>query len=230
MRRLPRCAERPRPGTPERVGGQRHDERLALFDLHVAHQVGGKIGQDRNAAATAQQPGAAEGAEIFEAVDGHFNGIGVVRLHVAHPHRFRPKPDGDGTAGTEATVIGAGKLDAGRRDGVGRFELAVEKAHLADEIGDKSGLGPGVDIDGRADLLDYALVHHHDPVGHGQRLLLVVGDHDGGDAEAALKLANLFAKVHPDPGVECRQGLVEQQKARRGGERPRQRHPLLLPA
>jgi len=37
-----------------------------------------------------------------------------------------------------------------------------------------------------AELLDHAVAHHRDPVGHRQRLLLVVGDVDERDADLAL--------------------------------------------
>ena len=39
-----------------------------------------------------------------------------------------------------------------------------------------------VNVLGRADLLDHAAVHDGDAVGNGQRLFLIVGDVDGGDA------------------------------------------------
>ena len=62
----------------------------------------------------------------------------------------------------------------------------VEHIHHADEIGDEAGSGPAVDFERCARLLDRAMIHHGDPVGQGQRLLLVVGNHDGGDTEPAL--------------------------------------------
>ena len=37
---------------------------------------------------------------------------------------------------------------------------------------------------GRSDLFDHAVVHHDDPVGHRERFLLIVGDHDRRNAEA----------------------------------------------
>ena len=43
-----------------------------------------------------------------------------------------------------------------------------------------------VDLERGADLLDIALAHHRHPVGHGQRLALVVGDVDEGDAGPSL--------------------------------------------
>ncbi len=87
-----------------------------------------------------------------------------------------------------------------------------------------------VDLERRADLLDPALVHHHDAVGHRQRFFLVVRHVDGGDAELALQRADLLAQRHADLGVERRERLVEQQHLRLDGERAGERHALLLAA
>ena len=72
-----------------------------------------------------------------------------------------------------------------------------------------------IDFARRADLLDHALVHHHDAVGHRQRLFLVVRHHDGGDAEPALQRFDLVAQAHAHPRIERGKRLVEQQQARR---------------
>ena len=75
-----------------------------------------------------------------------------------------------------------------------------------------------------------AVVHHHDAVGHRERLLLVVGDEDGGDAQALLQAADLAAQAHAHARVERGERLVEQQQPGRGGERARDRDALLLAA
>ena len=54
---------------------------------------------------------------------------------------------------------------------------------VADKVCHKCVLGFVVDLFRTADLLDITLVHHHDGVGHGQGLLLVVGDIDEGNAQ-----------------------------------------------
>ena len=82
----------------------------------------------------------------------------------------------------------------------------------------------------RAHLPHGAIVHDHEPVGHRQGLLLVVRDHDGGEAELLLQLADLDAHLLPQLGVEVGQRLVEQQHVGPEDERARQRHPLLLAA
>ena len=59
----------------------------------------------------------------------------------------------------------------------------VERAH---ERGHERRRREVVDLGRRADLLDPALAHDHDAVGQRERLLLVVGHVDRGDAELAL--------------------------------------------
>ena len=94
----------------------------------------------------------------------------------------------------------------------------------------KGVAGVGIDLERAPDLLDAAGPHHHDPVGHGERLLLVVRDHDRGDAEPALQVAQLAAQPGADPGIEGRERLVEQEQAGAERQRPGQGHALLLPA
>ena len=55
-----------------------------------------------------------------------------------------------------------------------------------------------------------------------------MGDEEGGDADLALDAADLVPELAANPGVEGRERFVEEQDGRPDGERPRQRHPLLL--
>ena len=107
---------------------------------------------------------------------------------------------------------------------------AAQHVDLADEVGDERRGGPLVDVHRRADLLDHAVVHHHDAVGHRQRFFLVVRDHDGRDAELLLQPADLAAQANALQRVERRQRLVEQQQAGPRRRARRQRDPLLLAA
>ncbi len=94
----------------------------------------------------------------------------------------------------------------------------------------KAVAGLVIDVVGRADLLDLALVHHHDAVGDFQRLLLVVGDEDRGDVDLVMQRAQPFAQLLAHLGVERAEGLVEQQDARLDRERARERNALALAA
>src|SRR4029453_16341329 len=60
------------------------------------------------------------------------------------------------------------------------LQPAGEDVRGPDEVGHEPGGRVLVQLAGAAELLDPAGVHHHQPVGHGQGLLLVVGDvHEG---------------------------------------------------
>ena len=61
--------------------------------------------------------------------------------------------------------------------------LRLDDVGAADEIGDEARARTLVDLLGRADLDDAAVVEDGDAVGHRQRLALVVGDEDEGEAE-----------------------------------------------
>ncbi len=87
-----------------------------------------------------------------------------------------------------------------------------------------------VDLARPAELDDAAVLHHRDVAGQRQRLDLVVGDVDRGDAELALQPLELVAQRLAQLGVEVGQRLVEQQQRRLDDERPGQREALLLAA
>ena len=100
---------------------------------------------------------------------------------------------------------GAADVDHGRAVLAGA-DAAVEEVHLraADEAGDEAVDRVVVEVERRADLLDAAAVQHHDLVGHGHRLDLVVGDVDHGVAEVAVQRRDLDAHLHAQLGVEVR--------------------------
>ena len=84
-------------------------------------------------------------------------------------------------------------------------------------------------VRGRA-LHDPTGLHDDDAVGEAEGLGLVVGDvHDGG-ADAVEERGQLGDESVPEAPVERSERLVQQQQARCGGQRPGQRHPLLLAA
>ena len=101
---------------------------------------------------------------------------------------------------------------------------------LAHEVGDEIVGRALVDLRRRGDLLDGALVHHRDAVGEHQRLLLVVGDEDGGEAEPALQAADLELHGLAQLAVERAERLVEQQQPRIEDDGAGERHALLLAA
>jgi hypothetical protein len=85
---------------------------------------------------------------------------------------------------------------------VAAAERARNEIADADEVGDEGVARAAVGVERRGDLLHPAMVHHDHDVGHGHRLALVVGDHDGRDAEAALQQPELDLHGLAQLGVE----------------------------
>ena len=125
-------------------------------------------------------------------------------------HVFRPEGDFGGTLAPLS----------GERDGLApdrqaaAFDSGRQKIHRADEAGREAAQRLPIDFVRRADLLDIALVHHADAVGDGESLLLVVGHVDGGDAQPALDVADIFAQLDAKFGVQIGKRLVHQQQGR----------------
>ena len=82
----------------------------------------------------------------------------------------------------------------------------------------------------RVALEEAAVLQHGHAVGHHQRLLLVVGDHDEGDADLVLQALQLELHGAAELFVERGERLVEQEHARPLDQSARQRHALLLAA
>ena len=100
----------------------------------------------------------------------------------------------------------------------------------ADEAGDEQVGGTVVEFERRADLLDHAVVHHHDLVGHGHGLDLVVGDVDGGGLQALVQGLDLGAHGDAQLGIEVGERLVEQEDLRIAHDRAAHGDALALAA
>ena len=84
----------------------------------------------------------------------------------------------------------------------------------ADEASDEAGARLLVDLHRRADLLDAALVHHHDARRHRHRFHLVVGDEDHGGLHALVQAGQLDARAAAQRRVEVGERFVEQERLR----------------
>ena len=82
----------------------------------------------------------------------------------------------------------------------------------------------------RVALQQPAVPQHRHAVGHHERLLLVVGDDDEGDADLVLQALQLHLHGAAQLLVERAERLVEQQQTRPLDQRARQRDALLLAA
>ena len=101
---------------------------------------------------------------------------------------------------------------------------------LADKVRDKGIFRLIVDLLRRSHLLDIALVHDNDRVGHRERLFLVVGDIDKGDSQLIFQADQLILHVLAELQVESAERLVEKQKLRLVYDRTGDGNPLLLAA
>ena len=110
------------------------------------------------------------------------------------------------------------------------LHLAVEHVRRAEEPGDELGGRRLVDLLRRTDLLDLAVAHHGEPVGHRHGLFLVVGDVDERDPDLLLDALELQLHLLAELQVERAQRLVEQQHLGVVDQRAGQRHALLLAA
>src|SRR3984893_4904390 len=77
------------------------------------------------------------------------------------------------------------------------------------EAGAKRFFRRVVEFERRAHLLDDAVMHHHDLVGHGHGFDLVVGDVDGGGLQPLMQLLDFGAHRDAQFCVQVGQGLVE---------------------
>ena len=108
-------------------------------------------------------------------------------------------------------AVQTGEGVAGKGDQPVPHHGAVNDIALADEVGDESVFRFVINVGRSADLLNFAAVHDHDGVAHGEGLLLVVGDIDEGDAHLPLDLFQLHLHALAQLQVQRPQGLVQQQ-------------------
>ena len=146
-----------------------------------------------------------------------------------------PHAVGDGLAvgartRTERPAHAVGRFDV--RHPVGPAQRALHDVHCrrADELSDEQIVRTVVQLERRADLLDDAVVHDDNAVGHRHRLDLVVGDIDGRRLQPLVQRLDLRAHLHAKLRIEVRQRLVEQEHLRIANDRPAHRDALPLAA
>ena len=127
-------------------------------------------------------------------------------------------------------VTGAPSASGSRSGSTGRLDLLVvepepaeravvpeiapaQEVHRgrADEARHEQVLRLGENLVRRGDLLDPAVAHHGDAVGHGQGLELIVGDDHRGLGKPLQHLLDLAAHLLAQLDVEAGKGLVEQE-------------------
>ena len=142
---------------------------------------------------------------------------------------LRTDDDVDRFVGRKA-LVDALELPAEELDLIILQHDAVEDVGLADEIRDKRVLRLVIDILRAADLLDLALVHDDDGVGHGQCLFLIVRHIYKCNPHPLLDGFQLVLHVLAQAQIERAQRFVEQKDLRPVDERAGDGHTLLLTA
>ncbi len=173
-------------------------------------------------------------AHVDQPLHHRGHAVGPRRAERLDPYPFRPDH-----AKCLAQPLGHSMLDAERRFPEPHLALRGRQAldHLdrheirdAQEVRHVRVDGLLVDLVRVADLDDLAVAHDRHPVGHGQRLFLVVRDVQERDADPLLQRLELDLQRPAELGVQRAERLVEQQHGRVEHQRPGQGHPLLLPA
>ena len=131
----------------------------------------------------------------------------------------------------------------GRKAGIQTLEGLTAKANLvvrehdavhdvafADKVSDEGVNRLVVNILGRADLLNFALAHDHDGIGHAQGFFLVVGDENKGDPGGLLNLLQFLLHILAQLQVQRTQRLVQKQNLGFIHQRPGNGDTLLLTA
>ena len=158
---------------------------------------------------------------VHDALDG--SQLGLCQLHILRPYDRRD-------VRSFLVVVHALELAAAES----RAELArhhsIENIALTDKVGDKSILRLIVDVLGRAYLLDPALVHDDDLVGHRECLFLVMRDIDEGDAQLVVHILELDLHLLAHLEVQRAKRLIQKQDLRLIDQRSRDCDTLLLTA
>jgi hypothetical protein len=122
-----------------------------------------------------------------------------------------------------------GSRSRGALAGLGHHR-AFNQVRFAEEAADKRIGRTLIHLDRRSNLIDPAVIHDGDAVGHAHRLLLVVRDVQYGHAEALLDFFDLDLHLEAQVLVKRTERLVHQYNGRVEDDRARQGDALLLPA
>src|SRR4051812_5210121 len=182
------------------------------------------------------------GRQVRPHVRAHVHELPLLELELLELRARELRPDVAAGAGLEvhadleAEVDDALDLHLLRALGRQDQDVEVVRSHVRlaqlrdgpDELHDELVRRRVVQLARGADLLDLALVHDHDLLGHLHGLLLVVRHEDGGHVHLVVQTPQPLAQLLADGGVECAERLVEEQHLRLHRQRARERHPLAL--
>ena len=107
-------------------------------------------------------------------------------------------------------------------------DFALNNIDITDEVGNEFAAWRFIDFCGCRNLHDLSLVQHRNTIGHGHRLLLIVGHDQKGQAEIHLQIHQLELGFFTQFFIQRTQRLIQQQHFRALGNRARQSHTLAL--
>jgi hypothetical protein len=116
--------------------------------------------------------------------------------------------------------------DLGIDRGVGN--VPRNKISVPDKASDEISRRGIINIFRRADLLQFAIADHRDPIRHAQGLFLIVGYQDRCGAQAVQNFSDFPAHLRAEVRVQPVEGLVEKHHPWTGRQSTRQSDPLLL--
>ena len=110
--------------------------------------------------------------------------------------------------------------------------FALDEVHLgrADEARDKQVARRAIEVERAADLLDMARTQHHDLVGHGHRLDLVVRYINRSDSELLVSCGEFGTHLAAEISIKVTQGFIKQEDRRLSNHRAPNGYPLPLTA
>jgi len=107
-------------------------------------------------------------------------------------------------------------------------QFAFDDVRAADEARDERGARAHIQVTRRIELLHAPVAENGDPVGHAERLALIVGHVDKGDADLLLNRLQFDLHLLAQAQVQRAERLVEQQHLRPVDQRTRERDALFL--
>jgi hypothetical protein len=87
----------------------------------------------------------------------------------------------------------------------------MEQVDVAEEVEHKWSSRMFVDLIRCTGLFYSPFTHNHNPVGHFQCLLLIMGDKDTGDMDLIVQAAQPATQFGPYLGIQGTEGLIQQQ-------------------
>src|SRR6266851_8259812 len=147
---------------PDAVLRQAEGDDVVLGDPEPADHVHREIGAEPGVTQRAvEKLRAEERAEEDHRAHPRLEGVRLAGADVLHHDVLRADGERHRSAWREAVRFAA-ELDLPESHHAVAHHGAGDEVHHADEVGDERGGGGAVDVEGHADLLYHALVHHHD--------------------------------------------------------------------